>query len=107
MEAEQEQKTKESEYWNNWVGDQVQSLKDEGLKFDKNELMKVMYDYKPTDDEGNLDFRKGYEIMEVLKKKDPEKTEARKKIADEGKDSKGEPANKKWKTPDDLVGVGW
>jgi unconventional prefoldin RPB5 interactor 1 len=106
LKAEKETKEEEVKKQSEWVEDQVNSLKDEGLKFEKNDLLKVMWDYKPTDDEGNLDFKKGYEIMEALKKKDPEKANARKEIVSEGK-SKSEPEDKKWKTPQDMKGVGW
>jgi hypothetical protein len=70
--------------------------------------MKVMTEYKPTDENGNLDFRKGYEIMTLLKTKDPKKSEARKKLAsdDKGKGN-AEPEAKKWFTPQDMRGQGW
>lgn len=107
LKNEQEEKENASTKWNTWIDEQVTSLKDEGLKFDKNELMKIMMDYKPSDDAGNLDFKKGYEIMELLKKKDPEKSKTRKEIVDDSGKSKSEPEAKKWFTPDDMRGVGW
>ena len=107
FESEQKKKTKEAEYWNNWIDGQITDLKDTGLKFEKNDLMKVMFDYKPTDDEGNLDFKKGYEIMEMLKRKDPEKSQARKVVVDEGGKSKSEPEAKEYFTPEDMRGKGW
>ncbi len=108
-EFQKEQKEKEESVtkWSAWIDDQVKDLRDEGLKFDKNELMKVMFDYKPADESGNLDFHKGHEIMELLKKKNPEKINERKKLIDDSGKEKTEPETKKWKTPEDLVGVGW
>jgi len=106
LESEQNHKAEESQKWEDWVDDQIETLKDDGLKFEKNELMKVMVDYKPTDEQGNIDFKRGYEILQMTKKKDPEKSEARKQIADDGK-PKGEPREKKWKTPEDMKGQGW
>jgi len=54
-----------------WVDEQVQTLKDDPEigAFDRNKLLKVMLDYKPTDDEGNLDFYKGYQILQLQDKK--------------------------------------
>ena len=69
--------------------------------------MKVMMDYKPSDDEGNLDFKKGYEIMNLLKKKNPESTKQRKEIVNEDSKTKSEPGEKKWFTPEDMQGRGW
>ena len=106
FQKEQKEKDELSSKWNSWIDEQVDSLKEDGKKFEKNELIKVMMDYKPSDDKGNLDFKKGYEIMELLKK-NPEKAEARKKLVDESGKSKSEPEAKKWFTPDDLKGKGW
>jgi hypothetical protein len=107
FESEAKEQENSSAKWNTWIDDQVDALKDEGLKFDKNELMKVMMDYKPSDDAGNLDFKKGYEIMEVLKKKDPEKSQARKELVDDSGKSKAEPQAKAYFTPEDMRGKGW
>jgi len=96
-----------------WIDGQITSLKEDGVQFDKNELMKVMYDnsqpgslYNVFDKDGNLDFKKGIEIMSLLKKKDPEKSKARKEIADDSGSKKVEPTSKQWLTPEDLKG-GW
>ena len=92
--------------WDKWISNEIANLREGGLKFKKNDLMKVMNDYKPTDDKGNLDFKKGYKIMTLLGKKDPAKSKARKELVNEGK-SKAEPESKKWLTPKDLIGTGW
>jgi hypothetical protein len=78
LKAQQEQ-----ERWTGWVRDQVQELKDEGLVFDQNELQKVAVEFMPTDEEGNIDFRKAYRILESQKasQKNPEKSQARKELA--------------------------
>jgi len=107
LEKEQKEKEESVNKWSEWIDDQVKDLKDEGLKFDRNELMKVMFDYKPADEKGNLDFHKGYEILGLLKKKSPERIDERKKLIDDSGKGKIEPETKKWKTPEDLVGVGW
>ena len=107
METEKQSREKAIEQSNSFIEEQIESLKEDGLKFDRNELMKVMYDYKPSDEKGNLDFKKGYEIMELLKKKDPEKSKARKEIGSDSGEGKSEPQAKKWFTPEDMRGVGW
>ncbi len=80
LESRATEQRQNQEKWNNWVGQQVESLKDEGLSFDNNELMKVMVDYRPTDDEGNLDFKKGFAILSKIKPSD-NSVDAKKKIA--------------------------
>jgi len=74
----------------NWVDEQVLTLKEDPEigEFDRNKLLKVMLDYKPTDDDGNLDFYKGYELYEKLESKQPSgvnpdktKTKIKKSIA--------------------------
>lgn len=57
------------EDWDAWVDTQVQGLTDEGKKFNRNELLKVMVDYQPTDSDGNLDFQKGFNLYQKLSAK--------------------------------------
>jgi preprotein translocase subunit SecD len=68
-----------------WVSDNIQTLKDEGIKFDENKLLKVLVDYSPTDKAGNIDFRKGLDILDKLEKLEHidagKKTQAKKEIA--------------------------
>lgn len=97
QEAQRRQADEEVKYWNKWVDDEVSRLSTEGKQFDRNELIKVMLDYRPTDQEGNFDFNAGYRILEALKIKeaDPEKSQARKKIADLSTKSSNTPEAKK------------
>lgn len=113
QEAAREQAAKEEKRWEGWVEEQMDALKEEGLTFDRNELAKIMLDYSPTDENNNLDFRKGYAIYEALKAK-PEapkqdaKSEARKMLADTTTSTtKGEPAKKDFMTPEDLRNRSW
>lgn len=53
-----------------YVDTQLQDMSDEGLKFEKNKLLKFMVDYQNEfdgkallDDEGNYDFRKSLRLM--------------------------------------------
>lgn len=102
----------ENERWTGWVKDSLQSLHDDGLEFDENELQKVALDYLPTDLEGNIDFRKAYEIMNKLKSVEQapqkEKTEARKQIADMtiGK-SRAEKPKEQFQTSNSLRNQSW
>ncbi len=85
LQGQQQQQEQQSQYWDNWVKEQTQELRDEGKTFDQNKLYKLMAEYKPTDDEGNLDFRKGYALYEKLESdkvaEKKEKADARKKVA--------------------------
>jgi hypothetical protein len=110
--AKQEEKrqaeTQEVQKWENWVNEQVKSLESEGLKFDKNELIKTVMDYRPTDENNNFDFKAGYKIMEALKAKDPAVSHARKQIADTMTQSKtGEQPKKDFMTAQQLRNLSW
>lgn len=59
--------TREEKKWNEWVDNSVAELEAEGLKFNRNELMKVAVDYQPTDKEGNISLRKAYDILQLKK----------------------------------------
>lgn len=105
-------KEDEGKKWEKWVDDQVALLEGEGKKFDRNELIKTVIDFRPTDEQGNFDLRKGYDIMEAMKgKQDETKTQAsiaRKQLADTTTKSKGSDAPKKdFLTPADLRGKTW
>jgi len=106
IKEEQSKATKETDKWNDWVSDEVQSLKDEGLKFNENKLMKVVADYRPTDDKGNLDFKKAYDIMQMLGTKKPNTD--RKKVADgTTKQTKSESKSEEFQTSHSLKNEGW
>lgn len=106
IKEEQSKATEETNKWNEWVDDEIQSLKDEGLKFDKNELMKVAVDYKPTDDKGNLDLKKAYDILQMQLVKP--KSNERKKVADgTTKQTKSESKSDEFQTAHSLRNKGW
>lgn len=108
----EQQAQAESDRWTGWVKDSLQNLKDEGLRFDDNELQKVALDYLPTDLDGNIDFRKAYDIMnklnEVKNAPQKEKVEAKKQIADMtmGK-SKAEKPKEQFQTAQSLRNQSW
>lgn len=81
----QKKEAETKEYWNKWTEDQFKKVgvKDQN---ERNELAKIMNDYTPTDDKGNLDYEKGKKLMLDLKKaqtKEEEvKVQVKKNIAD-------------------------
>lgn len=110
--AKQEEKKQaeiqETQKYNNWVAEQVKTLESEGLKFDKNELIKTVLDYRPTDENNNFDFRAGYKIMEALKAKDPAVSHARKQVADTMTHSRqGEQPKQDFMTAKQLRNLSW
>lgn len=80
LRREQEAQTQSTQKWDRWVNDQVESLEEEGETFERNALLKVMDQYRPSDNEGNLDFRKGLELLR-LKGEKPNQVEAKRKAA--------------------------
>lgn len=94
--------------WNNWVDGEITKLESEGLKFDRNELIKTMLDYRPTDENNNFDFHKGYKIYEALRgKEDTSHSQARKQLADIASKGSGEPNKKDYMTAKDLRHRSW
>ena len=106
MNSKQQEVDKQQQERDSYIDQEFQALEEEGKKFSRNEFMKFMIEWKPSNDKGQLDFQKGYKMFELMNKKDPKKMAARKKIAS-SKSSKAEPKSEKWKTPADLKGVGW
>lgn len=111
-ETKQEEQVEQSKKWEKWVDDQVEILESEGKKFDRNELIKTVIDFRPTDEQGNFDLRKGYDIMMAVKgKQDETKTQAsiaRKTIADAAtKKTSGDAPKKDYLTPADLRNKSW
>lgn len=99
----------EAARWNKWVEGEIGKLAADGLKFDRNELINTMLEYRPTDENNNFDFKAGYKIYDTLRaKEDPAKSQARKQLADNTSgSSKGDPAKKDYKTANDLRHRSW
>lgn len=94
--------------WDKWVNDQVQSLLDEGKQFERNEFLKFMNDYRPGDDKGSLDFKKGYDLFEKLSSAHPKSSHARKALADStvsGNQAEAKP--EEYQTTKSLRGKSW
>lgn len=104
----QTQEREASQKWEQWVDSEVSKLESEGKKFDRNELMKIAVDYKPTDDQGNISFAKALQILEATKPQKSEKAKARKEIAEQvSGDIQGEPEESKVVTSKDLRNKSW
>jgi len=110
QEISRRQLDEEGKRWNKWVDDEIGKLHNEGKQFDRNELIKTMLEYKPTDENNNFDFKAGYKIYEAMKTKeiDPAKSQARKEIADTTmKNTSGEKKVKDFLTQADLRNKSW
>lgn len=92
-----------------YIDDSLASLEAKGKRFDKNELLKVVNDYRPINEAGNWDFDKAYDILELKKAKSQEKSQARKAIAAaSSSDTKAETSTKKDAyTYDEVKKMGW
>jgi hypothetical protein len=99
----------EEQKWNNWIDDQVESLKEEGHQFDRNELLKTVLDYRPTDQNNNYDFKAALKILQLQKPKESNKSVAAKKaIADTTTSgSQGESSPRDYVTAKDIRNIGW
>lgn len=116
--SDEENATKEGE---KYVKSELQAMRDDGLEFEENELMKFIVDMKdkygiyPLDDKNRIDFRKAYELMKEFspaKKDDKKATQnARKSIANfTTKNSSASPntkGEKDYATAKDLRHTDW
>ncbi|WP_457635788.1 hypothetical protein [Persephonella sp.] len=104
---EQEQKEVE-ERWNKWVDEEIKSMQDEGLEFDKNELIKIAVDFQPTDQNGNISLRKAYDILKLQKKDKDSLTEKKKEIASKTSSSSNkDPEVKQFNSSIELRNRSW
>jgi hypothetical protein len=71
IKSEQEESTTREQQDLQWVDDQLISVREnlqEGEPdFEDNELLKIVTDFRPSDEEGNLDFRAAYNILQKMK----------------------------------------
>jgi hypothetical protein len=106
-EAKQKAEADKVQQANEYVENQLGSLESQGKKFDRNELLKVVSDYRPITADGNWDFERAYEILEMkkLKESNPEKLQAKRDVAAlTNSSSSGEPPAKTYFTPADFRG---
>ena len=100
-EQDKAQKTQKDEQvrWDKWVEDELETLEEEGLKFDKNELLKIATTYLPTDEKGNISLKKAYDILQktkVGKPKSDEKKQVADKTMEKGKGTDDKPKVRTW-----------
>lgn len=101
------------------VEDSLEALEAEGKSFDRNELMKFMLDFKdkygalPTDDDDNIDFHRGYELMSAMKGSNAQasaKAKARKDLAAFSGSSgsgKADDSGRDYLTSNDMKNLDW
>ena len=108
FESKQTQAQENQKKANDWVEEQVSSLKETEGEFDRNALLKIMDKYKPSDSEGNLDFKAGLEILRLQPPENKEKSQARRKLADSlnSKSGKTEPSERGYQTAASLRKMG-
>ena len=126
QEAQRNEASQKVQKWNSWVDQEVAKLQAEtGVDFTslndvlpngekanlrRNELIKTILDYRPTDDNGNFDFKKGYQIYDAMKSKetDPAHSIARKQLADTTtKSSPAQKQSKDYMTAAELRNKSW
>ncbi len=110
QEQQKIQQETETKYWSKWVDEGIDKLikEDNFNPSERNELIKTMLKYRPTDEEGNFDFKAGLEIYRTMNKENPAHSNARKQLADETtKSSRGDKKEKDYKTSNDLRGKSW
>lgn len=98
QEAQVNKQQDEQTRWDEWVDLEVQNLKDEGLTFDKNELIQTAIKYQPSDEKGGISLRKALTILNMEKgqvdDKKKAKLDAKKKLAgDTTSTAGGEPSD--------------
>ena len=105
--TELDKRTQKQKKEDEWVDKEIKKLEEEGLKFDRNELLKTALDYLPSDENGNISFQKAYNIMKATKPVSaPSKVvEEKKKVADMTlSKSNATEEQKDYKTSEDFRG---
>lgn len=91
-----------------YIDDQVELIKEKGITFDRNALMKAMHDEPIFDKDGNLDFVTKARLLELEGKKDPEQKKVIKKmISDDGAKGGDEQQPRAYKTPEEMRKMPW
>lgn len=97
LQQAQEQETKVQQEADEYVKTQLAEMKDEGIEFNENELMKFIVDFNEKygpgsllDSDGNYDFRKSLQLMQALNPKPQDNaTDVKKRIASDTMRTKG------------------
>lgn len=108
QEERNQQAAVEVEYWNDWVKNQMETLKTEGHVFDENAFGLFMLEVMPTTIDNNLDFEKGMTLYERLNPKDLAASSARKRLGDATtRTTSKESSSRDYMTPEDFVNKTW
>lgn len=108
LKAEQQAEAERTAKANDYVEQSLAALADEGHKFDRNKLLKIMAEYRPVDESGlQWDFKRGLEIYNLLEKKPS--ASAKKNVADATMRSKADAGSNEDEvmTPSKLRKMGW
>lgn len=80
--AEEARKEQEqTNQWDAWVDFEITTLVEAGEKFDRNKLMKIAVDFQPTDQQGNISFKKALDIYKLQDATTKPTNSANKKVA--------------------------
>lgn len=94
-ETEKQESLKKGE---EWIQDQLADLRDSGITFDENELVKIVVENELFDKDGNPNFKAGLKFMET--KEAP--MNPNRKIAAMTKGGGSDPEDKKFSTSEDV-----
>lgn len=91
-----------------YIDDQVELIKEKGITFDRNSLMKAMNDEPIFNKDGNLDFITKARMLELESKSDPEKGKIiKRKISEDGTKSGEEEKPRTYRTPEEMRRTPW
>jgi hypothetical protein len=91
-----------------YIDGQIDLIKEKGITFERNALMKAMNDEPIFDKDGNLDFVTKARLLELEGKKDPaQKKIVKKLISEDGTKGGDEQKPRTYKTPEEMRRMSW
>lgn len=93
MRKEEAEKAESLKKGEEWINDQIADLRDKGVEFDENELIKVVFENNLFDNNGNPNFQAGIKWLEMTK---PQEENPNKKIASMTKGKGSDPSSKNY-----------
>jgi hypothetical protein len=102
------EKVEKDEKVNAFINSELESIKEDYPNIDTNAVMKVVYEKKLFDENGNLNFRAGAEWVLNNPKAPDVKTETKKEVASKlATDNSAEPVKKDFVTSQDIAKRDW
>lgn len=102
------EREEENEKVNSFINSELDAIKEENPGIDTNAVMKVVYEKKLFDENGNLNFRAGAEWVLNNPKASNLKTETKKEVAGKlATDNSAEPVKKDFVTSQDIAKRDW